>query len=124
MADLACDDLIDRDARVNIRSGGLPNPNAGQECAARTRVVARTVRPGGGIHLIQPGDDLNLTLDSLKGLHGAVELEVFLRSAGLRPPGGLDGSIGHVNKGQPLRCRRCCAIGGERCRRGNCTFAK
>ena len=104
MADLLGRHLVDRDARVDVRAGGLLDPDAGQERAAGPRMVAGPVEAAVGIHLVQPAQDLDLLLDLLQRLQGPGELEVlpFL----LGPPVTLMDAVGNVDESHPQRRAR------------------
>src|SRR5262249_518386 len=63
------------------------------------RVVARAVRAGRGVDVIQLAEDLQVFLDVLQRLHRAVEFEVFAFPR--RPPIGWDRSVGKIDEGHP-----------------------
>ena len=104
MSDSLGGHLVDRNPGVDVGAGGLADAHAGQKCAARSRVVAGTVQPAVGVDVVQPAHDLDLVLDLLERLQGAVELEVlpFL----LGPPVALMHAVGNVDEGHPQRGTR------------------
>ncbi len=51
--------------------------------------------------MVQATEDLDLALQRLQRLHGAVEFEILSFAFG--PPGGLDGAIREINEGHPER---------------------
>ena len=104
VADLAGDDLVDRDARVDVGAGGLADADAGEERAAGAGVVAGSVGAGGGVHVVETGDDLDAVFDRFQRLHRAVEGEVLALALG--PPGRRDRAVGEVNEGRPHRRAR------------------
>ena len=57
------DDLVDRDAGVDVGPGGLLDPDAGQEGAAGPGVVAGAVAAGGGVEVVEAAEDLDLVLE-------------------------------------------------------------
>ena len=69
--------LVDRDARVDVGAGRLPDPDARQERPARPRMVARPVQAAIGIEVVQSAQDLDLLLDLFQRLQRPGELEVF-----------------------------------------------
>ena len=101
--------LINGNARVNVRARRLLHAHAGQERAAGSRVIARAVRAGRGVDVIQSAEDLQLMLHLRQRLHGARELKIFSRAA--RPPVLLNCTVRKIDEGHPQR--RTARRGGE-----------
>ena len=55
MPDLIGRNLVDGNARMDVRAGGFLDADAGQERAAGARVVTGAIRPGGGVDMVQTG---------------------------------------------------------------------
>ena len=102
MTDLIGHNLVDGDSGMNVRPGGFLYAHAGQESATGTRVISSPIRPGSGVDMVQPGEDLQLVSHLLQRLHRAAELEI--RSSLLRPPIILNCSVREVNERHPQRC--------------------
>ena len=101
MSDLVGRHLVDGNAGVNVRTGGLLDPDTGQERAAGPRVVAGAVWSGRGVDMVQSGEDLQAVFDVLQRLQSATQFKVF--AFPLRPPVRRDGSVGEVDEGHPQR---------------------
>src|SRR5438034_10608004 len=99
MPDLIGRNLVDGNARMNVRAGGFLDADAGQERATGAGVVARAVRPGRRVDMVQAAEDLQALFDVLQRLHGAIQFEVFAFAG--RPPIGRDGSVREINEGHP-----------------------
>src|SRR5262245_27674212 len=104
MANVLREELVDRDARVNVRPGSFLDANAGQERATGSGVIARSVGSGSGIAMVQSRDDLELVFDFIQRLHRPIEREILSFTIG--PPTVLDGAIGEVNESRPQRSSR------------------
>src|SRR5438105_2601887 len=99
MPDLIGRNLVDGNARVNVRAGGFLDADSGQERATGARVVACAVRPRSGVDMVKAAEDLQVFFDVLQRLHRAVEFKVFALSG--RPPIGRDGSVREIDEGHP-----------------------
>ena len=112
MADLVGCDLVDGDARMDVRTSGLFHSDSREEGAAGPRVVPRAIGPGGGVDVVHAAEDLQLFAHFLQRLHGAGEFEVAPFTLG--PPVGLDGAVREVNKSGSQRSTRggCGQLGG------------
>ena len=100
--------LVDRDPGVNVGAGRLLHPDAGEKRAAGPRMIARPIRAGSGIDLVEAAQDLKMLLDLFKRLQRLVELEVFPFLLG--PPVTLVHAVGNVHERHPqrrARRRRC-----------------
>ena len=97
VADLVRDDLIDGDAGLDVRAGGLLHAHAGEERAAGARVIACAVGAGRGVHVVHATEHLELMLHGRERLQRATEVEV--RAFVLRPPRRLDRAIREIDIG-------------------------
>jgi hypothetical protein len=121
MADLIRRDLIDGDAGLDVRPGGLLHAHAGEEGAAGARVVARAIGTGRGIDVVHAAEHLQLVLHGSKRLHGAGQFEILAFALG--PPVRLDGAVREIDErhaersaGGGLRKVAGDCLGGERTR--------
>ena len=103
--------LVDRDPGVNVGAGRLLHPDAGQKRAAGPRMIARPVRAGSRIDLVQAAQDLKMLLDLFKRLQRLGELELFPFLLG--PPVPLVHAIGNVDERHSQR-----RAGRRRCQPG------
>src|SRR5947207_13491125 len=99
MPDLIGRNLVDRNARMDVRPGGFLDADTGQECATGARVVACAVWPWSGVDMVQAAEDLQALFDVLQRLHRTVEFKVFALAS--RPPIGRDGSVREIDEGHP-----------------------
>src|SRR5262249_20832644 len=76
MADLVGDELVDRNAGMDVGAGRFAHAHTGEERAIGAGVIARAVGTGGRVYVIQAGEDLNVLLERLQRLHGLGQLEV------------------------------------------------
>ena len=74
VADGVGGDLVDRDAEVDVRAGGLAGAAAGQESGDTAGVVAGAVATGGGELLLEAGEDLEVGAVGLHRLEGRAHL--------------------------------------------------
>ena len=101
MPDLVGCNLVDGNARVNVRAGGFLDADAGQEGATGARVVTGAVRAGRGVDVVQLAQDLQAFFDVLQRLHRAVEFKILALAS--RPPVAGDRTIREIDKGHPQR---------------------
>ena len=101
MTDLLGDQLVHRDACVNVRPGRLLDPDSGQERTARPRMVAGTILAAGRVEVVKSADHLDLLADRRQRLHRATQLEP--RPLPFRPPGFLVYAVGDVKHSHPER---------------------
>src|SRR3989442_10954228 len=99
MPDLIGRNLVDGNARMNVRAGGLLDADTGQERATGARVVAGAVRSGRRVDMVQAAENLQAFFDVLQRLHRAVEFKVFAFPG--RPPIGRYGSVREIDEGHP-----------------------
>src|SRR3989442_10156971 len=99
MPDLIGRNLVDGNARMNVRAGGFLDADAGQERATGARVVTCAVRPRSGVDMVKAAENLQAFFDVFQRLHRAVEFKVFALAG--RPPIGRDGPVREIDESHP-----------------------
>src|SRR5688572_13704570 len=93
--DLVGNHLVDGDASLDVRAGGLLDAYAREEGAARTCVIAGTIRTRIRTHAIQTRNDLQRPAHVGQRRERGREGEIRTAFAGW-PPGPRDGAIRHI----------------------------
>ena len=115
LADVLRDDLVGRDAVLDVGAGRLLRVHAGEVRRGGARVVAGAVAERHAVLLRQAGEHEHVVLVRGQRLEHRRQLEA--RAGALRRPAGHRHAVGHVREDQALRAAGRCGL-GERRRHG------